>query len=369
MESMAKSGSGDLSDEGAVLNPRNIEYLAGGSSSGSAAAVVTGDVDVAIGTDQGGSVRIPAAWCGCVGHKPTHGLVPYTGIVGIGHTFDHAGPLAKTVEDCAKVLEVIAGHDKYDPRQSEVHTQKYTKYLKKDPKNITVGRLLEGFGLEESEQAVDDRVETVINDFESAGAACTDVSVPLHQDGGLLWTAINFEAVAALVQSEGLGYFGEGYYDTTLLEAFATSRRVKADQFSPTLKMSLIAGQYMSDQYLGRYHAQAQNLRRKLREQYDAALQDVDVLALPTVPKTAHQYIENKSLEDALDRATDMASNTAPFDITGHPAVTVPCGTANGLPVGIMFVGEKYDDGKVLQAAKAFEANVQSDLPKIAEMS
>lgn len=358
MESMAKSGSGDFSDDGPVLNPRNTEYLAGGSSSGSGAAVVAGEVDIALGTDQGGSIRIPAAWCGCVGHKPTHGLVPYTGIVGIGHTFDHVGPMAMTVEDCARTLEVIAGADGLDPRQSDTNVGAYTEALGGDPSDITVGILPEGFGMPESEPAMDDAVRESLDRFEEAGVTLDEKSVPLHTDGALLWTAINYSAVTALIRDEGVGHFVQGQYDTTFLEAFARARRTNAHQFSPTLKLSLVAGQYLADEYHDRYHARAQNLRRKLRDAYDNALESVDVLALPTVTKTAHPLQPDLSLEKSLDRATDMAANTAPFDITGHPAISVPCGVVDGLPVGLMFVGNRGDDETVFEAASAFERSV-----------
>jgi len=361
MESMAKSGSGDLSDDGPVRNPHDPDHLAGGSSSGSGAAVAAGEVDVSLGTDQGGSIRIPAAWCGCVGLKPTFGLVPYTGIVGLGHTFDHVGPLARSVEDCARTLEVVAGPDGLDPRQGAPEGGDYTGALGADPTDVEVGVLAEGFGREDSDAAVDDAVEDAIGRFADAGAGTVEVSVPMHTDGALLWTAINYSAVTALVRDEGVGHFSEGFYDTTFQEAFAAARRTRADQFSPTLKLSLITGQYLADAYHGRYHARAQNLRRELRAAYDEALAGVDVLALPTVPKTAHPVAPDRSLETALARATDMAGNTAPFDITGHPAISVPCGAVDGLPVGLMFVGERHDDGAVLAAASAFESAVGWD--------
>ena len=361
MESMAKSGSGDLSDDGPVRNPHDPDHLAGGSSSGSGAAVAAGEVDVSLGTDQGGSIRIPAAWCGCVGHKPTFGLVPYTGVVGLGHTFDHVGPLARTVERCAEVLEVVAGADGLDPRQCAPEVADYTGALTDDPAGIEVGVLEEGFGPDAGRTAVDDVVGRAVDRFADVGAEAAEVSIPMHEDGALLWTAINYSAVTALVRDEGVGHFSQGYYDTSFQEAFAAARRTKADQFPPPLKASLIAGQYLADAYHGRYHARAQNLRRDLRNAYDGALADVDVLALPTVPKTAHEVLHEPTLETALDRATDMARNTAPFDITGHPAVTVPCGTVDGLPVGLMFVGRRHDDATVLGAASAFESAVGWD--------
>lgn len=362
MEDMALSGSGELSATGPVLNPRDPDYIAGGSSSGSAAAVATGDVDVAIGGDQGGSVRIPASWSGIVGHKPTHSLVPYTGIAGLGRSFDHAGPMCSTVEDCARVLEVVAGEDGLDPRQGHVPTQDYAGALGVDPETVTVGVLEEGFGHEQSEAGVDETVREALDAFEAAGAEVVEVSVPMHRDGMTIWNAIGLEAITATVDAEGLGHYGSGFYDTQFADAFGRARRAQADDYVTTMKLTLIAGQYLADEYRGHYHAKAQNLSRQLADAYDAVLEDVDVLAMPTTPQTAHELDRSISRVEAIDRALDMLPNTAPFDNTGHPAISVPAGTADGLPVGVMFVGDSFDDATVLQSAHAFEEHVAPGL-------
>ncbi len=358
MEDMAFSGSGELSATGPVLNPRSDEHVAGGSSSGSIAAVVAGEVDVAIGGDQGGSIRIPAAWSGGVGHKPTHGLVPYTGVVGLGHSFDHVGPMARTVEDCARVLDVIAGHDPLDPRQGRVEIDAYEDALDADPGEVTVGVVSEGFGLEESEPGVDAAVRDAIDAFEAEGATVEEVSIPMHADGLPIWNAVVIEETTALVRDEGVGRYGTGYYDTQFAEAFGRARRAQADDYLTTLKLTLILGEYLSDRYRGRYYAKAQNLRRELAARYDDALSGVDVLAMPTTPQTAHEVREDLTRVEAIERALNMLANTAPFDVTGHPAVSVPAGTSDGLPVGLMFVGGRFEDADVLRAGDAFERSV-----------
>jgi amidase len=362
MEDMAFSGSGELSATGPVLNPRDEDHIAGGSSSGSAAAVAAGDVDVALGGDQGGSIRIPASWSGIVGHKPTHSLVPYTGIAGLGRSFDHTGPMCSSVEDCARVLDVIAGKDPLDPRQGAVPTDEYEAALGADPGDVTVGVLAEGFGHAESEAAVDETVHDSIQAFESAGADVTEVSVPMHLDGLPIWNAIALEATAATVASEGVGHYGKGFYDTQFADAFGRARRAQADDYVATLKLTLVVGQYLADEYRGHYYAKGQNLSRALAEAYDEALADVDVLAMPTTPQTAHELDPEMSRVEAIDRALNMLPNTAPFDVTGHPATSVPCGTAEGLPVGLMLVGERFADATVLRAADAFEQRVAPDL-------
>lgn len=364
MEDMAFSGSGELSATGPVLNPRDLDHIAGGSSSGSAAAVGNGDVDIAIGGDQGGSIRIPASWSGIVGHKPTHSLVPYTGIAGLGRSFDHTGPMCSTVEDCARALTVIAGKDDLDPRQGEVPTENYLDALSDsdDPSEVTVGVVEEGFGHEVSEPGVDETVRDAVSSFEDAGAEVTEVSIPMHLDGLLLWNAVALEATAATVDAEGVGHYGKGFYDTQMADAFGRARRAQADDYVTTLKLTLVLGQYLSDEYRGHYYAKAQNLARKLTEKYTEALTDVDVLAMPTTPQTAHEVDEDISRVEAIDRALNMLNNTAPFDVTGHPATSVPAGTANGLPVGLMMVGEHFNDGTVLNSAHTFEQTVETGL-------
>lgn len=362
MEDMAFSGSGELSATGPVLNPRDSEYVAGGSSSGSAAAVGSGAVDVAIGGDQGGSIRIPASWSGIVGHKPTHGLVPYTGIAGLGRSFDHAGPMCSTVEDCARVLDVIAGKDGLDPRQGTVPTEDYVGALSDDPADVTVGVLEEGFGHETSEEAVDETVRDALGEFERAGAAVREVSVPMHPDGLAIWNAIAIEGTTATVEAEGVGHHGNGFYDTQMADAFGRARRAQADDYLTTLKLTLVLGQYLADEYRGHYYAKAQNLSRELAAEYDGALDEVDVLALPTTPQTAHEVDEGVSRVEAIERALSMLDNTAPFDVTGHPAMSVPAGSADGLPVGLMLVGGRFEDATVLSSAHAFEKSVETGL-------
>ncbi|WP_254535132.1 amidase [Halomarina litorea] len=363
MEDMAFSGSGELSATGPVLNPHDEDHIAGGSSSGSIAAVMNGDVDVAIGGDQGGSIRIPASWSGGVGHKPTHSLVPYTGVVGLGHTYDHVGPMARDVTDCARVLDAIAGKDPDDPRQGAVPTEAggYLDGLGDDPSDVTVGVLAEGFGHEASEEGVDERVQDALDDFEAAGATVEEVSVPMHDDGLAIWNGVVIEETRALVRDEGVGHFGKGHYDTQFAETFGRARRAGADDYLTTLKLTLVLGEYLAEQYHGRYYAKAQNLARELAERYDEALADVDVLAMPTTPQTAHERRDHLTRLEVIERALNMLDNTAPFDVTGHPAISVPAGESDGLPVGLMFVGERFEDATVLGAGRAFEASVGWD--------
>lgn len=363
MEALALSASGELSDHGPCRNPHSHDHLAGGSSSGSAAAVVSGDVDIAIGSDQAGSIRVPASWSGCVGLKPTHTLVPYTGIGALGHTFDHAGPMTTTVEDAALVLDTIAGEDPLDPRQGHVPTQDYTTAASEipSPGELSLGILQEGFGREDSEAAVDDAVRTALATFEDAGVGVEEVSVPFHHDGEAIFLGFAMQETTELFRSEGQSYSGKGFYDTTFAEAFGRARREHGEQFPPFPKLEMVMGEYLKEEYMSLFHAKAQNLRRALTDAYDDTLGEYDAIVLPTTPMTARDVRETLSFGEKLDRAADMIGNAAPFDVTGHPAISVPCGTANGLPVGLQFVGTHFDDATVLATAAAFEETVGWD--------
>jgi len=357
MDNLSFAGSGEFTKGGPVLNPHDSGYTSGGSSAGPAAAVAERSVDIAIGGDQGGSIRKPAGYCGVVGLKPTYGLVPYTGILGIGHTIDHTGPIGKTVEDVALTLDVIAGKDPLDPRQGNVPVEEYASSLTGSVDDLTIGLVEEGFGLKNGDTNVDETVREATDAFTTLGADVTEISIPWHTDAMSIWTACFFEEAAALMRGSGLGFVGRGYYDTQLAEAFGKARQTQADDFPPILKFVCILGEYLTEEYHGRYHMKAQNLRRELVDAYDEALSDIDLLALPTTPKIAPKIQNDLTYMEMLERVMErsMVPNTAPFNVTGHPGVSVPCGTAHDMPVGMHIVGPQFNDATVLRAAHAFE--------------
>jgi amidase len=357
-EHLCFSGGSHTSDTGPVLNPHDPKRSAGGSSSGSAALVVAGECDMAIGGDQGGSIRIPSSYSGAVGHKPTYGLVPYTGVFPIELTLDHTGPIARSAADCALLLEAIAGLDGLDPRQSDaVRTEPYTKALTGDARGIRIGIVREGFGWPNSEPDVDKMVQESAQRLSGAGAVVTEVSVPLHRDGVHIWNAIAVEgATMLMVSGNSMGTNWKGHYTTSLLDFYARSRRGRANDLSETVKLVVLLGQYMQDNYHGRYYAKAQNLARVLREAYDEAFRNVDLLAMPTLPlKATPLPAANATREEYVARALEMITNTCPFDVTGHPAITVPAGMSSGLPIGMMLVGRHWEDATVLRVADAFQ--------------
>jgi amidase len=358
-ESLCLSCGSHTADTGPTHNPHRRGYSAGGSSSGCAALLAAGEVDLAIGGDQGGSIRMPASFCGVFGLKPTYGLVPYTGIFPIELTLDHTGPMARSASDCALLLEVIAGPDGLDPRQpTQIKTEEYTRRLTGDANGLRAGIVREGFGWPGlSEPDVDALVREAAGRFAKAGATVREVSIPLHRDGLHIWRPIAIEGTTVLmVRGNSMGTNWKGYYNTSLLDAFARGRHTRGSEFSESTKLTVLLGQFMQDYYHGRYYAKAQNLARTLKVAYDTALTEFDVLVMPTTPMKATPIPpQDASREEVIRRALEVLVNTCQFDATGHPSMNVPCGMSDGLPVGMMLVGRDWDDGTVLRAAHAFE--------------
>jgi amidase len=356
-EAFSFSGASFTSATGPVLNPHNHAFNAGGSSSGSASLVVNGDCDMAMGGDQGGSIRIPSSWSGAYGLKPTHGLVPYTGIFPMEATLDHTGPIAMNVENVALLLEAVAGKDPLDPRQREVITRPYTEALTGDVKDLTFGIVKEGFDWEgASEEDVDSSVRSAAERFKALGADVTEVSIPMHRDGMHIWFAIVGEgALSQMILHNGMGRNWQGYYHTEMVDYFGKAKKELADQFPDTVKFTILLGHYMMNKYYGKYYAKAQNLVSGLREAYDDILKDIDVLIMPTTPMKAMPIIEDPTFAEYFGTAFGMFQNTCPFDCTHHPAMSVPCAKSDGLPIGMMLIGRHFEEDIVLRAAHAFE--------------
>lgn len=361
MDEMAMTTTGH-SGFGPIHNPVDESRLAGGSSGGSAVVVATGEADAAIGSDQGGSVRIPAAFCGVVGHKPTYGLVPYTGCIGLEHAIDHPGPIGPDVESVARLLTVLAGSNEQDMRaHAPVPTRQYEDDLAEDPDpgSLSIGVLEEGFDYHGSDAGVLETTRAAIDTLGDHGAHLEEVSAPLHHDAHDIHSVCAPEGLVDAVLGEGLGHGWKAWYTRSWIEMFGNARRTKAGDFPPMLKVLLLAGRYMSQTYHSRYYGQAMNLAVALTEQYDALLETYDVLAMPTTVVTAPEHRPEQDAYDRL-RETAVIDNTTPFNRTGHPAISVPAGTADGLPVGLSLVSRRFDDTTVLQAAHALES-VRSD--------
>jgi amidase len=350
------SGGSHTSSTGPVHNPHRMGYSAGGSSSGSGVLVALGEADMALGGDQGGSIRMPSAYCGIYGMKPTHGLVPYTGIMPIETTLDHTGPMTANVEDNALLLEVLAGPDGLDPRQYGGVAQAYREKLGGGASGLRIAVVDEGFGHPQSQPKVDALVRDAAERLRGLGATVDHVSIPMHRLGLPIWLPIGAEgATVQMMLGNGFGFNWQGLYVTSMLD-WHSGWRTRADELSDTLKSTMLLGHYMTTRYRGHYYAKAQNLVRRLRAAYDATLAQYDLLLMPTLPITATKLPEdNAPIPEILQRAFEMLPNTAPFDCTHHPAMSIPCGLADGLPVGLMLVGKMYDEATIYRAAAAFE--------------
>jgi amidase len=356
-EDLCFSGASHTNAYGPIRNPHKPTHSAGGSSGGSAALVAAGEVPMAIGGDQGGSIRTPSSWCGVYGLKPTWGLVPATGAMPISWSIDHLGPMCASVEDVARLLAAIAGHDGWDTRTIPAKTQTYMQALGKGVKGLKVAVLSEGFGHPESDGEVDRMVRETIQSFRTAGAEVTEVSVPEHYDGPHIWTGIILEGAAEMmIKANGFGNNVHGYYPSGFVAAMAKGLATRIDDASETVKLVLLLGEYMHRQTHGVYHAKAQNLRWRLRAAYDAVLAEHDLMVMPTIPFTATEIPPaDCSREDYVTLALNMQANTCPFDVSGHPAFTVPVGKLDGLPVGMMLVGRHFDESSLIRAAEVVE--------------
>jgi amidase len=358
-EDLCLSGASHTAKSGAVRNPRRPTHSSGGSSSGSAVVVASGDADIALGGDQGGSIRIPSSWSGTYGLKPTYGLVPYTGIFPIEMTLDHCGPIAGTVEDLALILSVIAGPDGLDPRQRDVRVADYMEAVSRpDVTGLRIGVVREGFGHPVSEPVVDRTVRQAAERFAALGTVVEDVSIPCHRTGYPIWAVILLQGSVDLIfRGQGMGSNWQGYYATSLLETFGRNFRDHADRLGETGKLNLLMAEFVRKYDCGRHYALAQNLRHRLRDAYDSALRNVDLLLMPTVPFRATPIPpEGAALEDVVGRARDgIDTNTAPTDATGHPAISFPCGIADGLPIGAMLIGRRWHEATILRATRTYE--------------
>lgn len=355
-ENFCTSGGSHTCAQGPTLNPRNPAHTTGGSSSGSAALVAAGEVEMAIGGDQGGSIRLPSSFCGTYGMKPTHGLVPYTGIMSIESTFDHTGPMTAGVHDNALLLEVIAGPDGIDGRQKGIEPEAYTEALGAGAAGLRIAVVEEGFGTPSSEPEVDAKVLRAAERFRDLGAEVAEVSIPMHPAGAAIFVPIAAEGlVRQMMWDYGFGQNQEGLALRSLREACAAWRE-RTGELPDTLLLFMLTGQYGLWRYRGSYYAKGANLRRRLRAAYDEVLSGFDLLLMPTTPMVAPPLpAADAPRAVVIQRGLEMLVNTQQFDITGHPAMSLPCGMSGDLPIGLMLVGGHYEEGTIYRAAWAFE--------------
>jgi amidase len=354
-EAYCSSAGSHTSQSGPVHNPHRRGYSSGGSSSGSGALVAAGEVDMAIGCDQGGSIRIPSSWCGIYGMKPTTGLVPYTGILGFDPVLDHAGPMTTNVEDNAILLEVLAGPDGLDPRQVSPRVDVYTQALGQGVAGLRIGVLSEGFGREESEPSVDASVRSAAHRFRTLGAMVEDISVPLHALGGALMFGTVQSIAHSVLTTDGFGMGRDDVMVPSFMEAQSRWRQ-RPNDLPVTLQNLLLLCEFLRRERGYQIYAKAINMIRQLRAAYDHALTRVDLLLLPTTPMRAQPLpAADAPVSVQIGAAYMNLGNTSPFDVSHHPAMSIPCGMVDKLPVGMMLVGRHWEEATIYRAAHALQ--------------
>jgi amidase len=386
---------------GPIHQPWCKGYCGGGSSSGCSILVAaaglakgTGNhgevVDLAIGGDQGGSIRLPAAFAGCYGLKPTHGLVPYTGIAALAPMMDHVGPMATTVLDIARVLQVIAGYDGLDARMTAEaplrnQVKDYPKLVndflelpeaERKSKPLRIGLLQEGFTTYGMTESVRDTVKAAATKFFSAaGAEVIDVSVPMHKLGAHVWTASTRASLS------DFGFLGQMPGYLTFAPPHLQPRRPLDQEWyelltatNPSAVNVAIAGSHLKKNFGPHPEAKAHRQVFKLRAAYDDALESVDILVTPTTSTVAMPHPKLKfidgdpasSVMDKLKMSIGSSTNTCPFNVTGHPAISVPCGFAAPedkstdvkFPIGMQLIARRWDEETLLKAAALFEREI-----------
>ena len=360
MDDFSWSGTGETSSFGPTLNPHNPAYSPGGSSSGSGSAVASGHVDMAIGADQAGSVRIPASWCGVVGIKGTHGLVPTFGATYMDHTIDYLGPLAPTVADAALMLEVIAGEDPRDPQwvRGPITTERYSQALGRGVAGLKIGVVREGFDWDFAEPDVIEATRAAIAQLEALGAEAAEVSLPWWVDAWPIEGTLLAHSASAMTDSGGEGYWRGGLCDPAFQQALGQAYQgARGDQLAPFFKVAYLVGQYLRRDHHSTYFGKAQNLRVALRQQVDALFEQFDVLVTPTVATKATALIEGPvTLKTLGEKGSSSTHNTCIFNLTGHPALSVPCGAGeHNLPIGLQIAGRYWEESTIIGAAHALE--------------
>ena len=351
MDEFAMGSSTENSYFGPTRNPWDRKRVPGGSSGGSAAAVAAGLVPLATGTDTGGSVRQPAALCGVTGIKPTYGRVSRYGMVAFASSLDQAGVFAHRAEDCALLLQTIAGFDPRDSTSVDRAVDDYVSHLDEPLNGLRIGVPRQYF-----EAGVDDEVASAVNaalaELERAGAKLIDVDLPNAGLGvSAYYIVAPSEASSNLSRYDGVRY---GYRCDAPKDLEDLYRRSRSEGFGDEVKRRILVGTYaLSAGYYDAYYLKAQKVRRLIADDFHRAFADVDVIASPTSPTVAFPLGE-KSGDPIAMYLADV--NTVGVNLAGLPGISVPAGFAGGLPVGLQLIGRYFDEGRLLNVAHRYQA-------------
>lgn len=353
MDEFAMGGSTENSYFKQTRNPWNTDRVPGGSSGGSAASVAGGETVFALGSDTGGSIRQPAAFCGVVGMKPTYGAVSRYGLVAFASSLDQIGPLTRDVTDCALVLNAITGHDRMDSTSAPVEHPDYTKALINDVKGMKIGIPKEYIG-EGIHAEVKKAILEAAEIFRKLGATCEECSLPITEYAiPAYYLVSSAEASSNLARYDGIkyGYRAEKYTD--LLDLY---KQTRSEGFGPEVKRRIMLGTYaLSSGYYDAYYKKALQVRTLIRKGFDEVFSKFDLVLGPTAPTTAYKIGEK--VDDPLAMYLgDIYTVSA--NIAGLPALVLPCGfDKEALPIGLQLIGKPFDESLLLQAAYTFEQN------------
>ena len=351
MDEFAMGSSNENSAFGPVRNPWDTHRVPGGSSGGSAVAVASGVVPVALGSDTGGSVRQPAALCGILGLKPTYGRISRYGLVAFASSLDNVGIFSQNAWDMANVLSVIAGRDPLDSTSADVEVPDYNSLLGRSISGVRIGvpRAWFGQGLDDD---VRDAVESAIENYRSLGAEVVDVEMPHAKYGIAVYYIIaTAEASSNLARYDGVRYGFRAEDSHALRQMYFKTRE---EGFGPEVKRRIMLGTYvLSSGYYDAYYAKAQKVRTLLKQDYARAFENCDVILTPTTPSTAFR-IGEKSDDPLAMYLNDIYTVSA--NLAGVPGISVPCGVSNGLPIGMQLIGNYWSEDLLLNLAAAYEA-------------
>lgn len=351
MDEFAMGSSTENSGYAVTRNPWDLERVPGGSSGGSAASVAAGEVLFALGSDTGGSIRQPSAFCGVVGMKPTYGRVSRFGLVAFASSLDQVGPITRTVEDNVYLLETIAGLDRHDSTSADVPVPRYSEALTGDIKGLKIAVPKEYLG-EGIDGPVKDKIKAAIRQLEALGAVCEEVSLPHSKYAVPAYYIIaSSEASANLARFDGVRY-GVRADSNDLIEMYKKSR---SEGFGDEVKRRIMLGTFaLSSGYYDAYYKKAQQVRTLIKQDFEKVLKDHDLIVGPTTPTTAFKIGEK--VDDPLTMyANDLL--TIPVNLAGVPAISLPCGLAGGLPVGLQMIGKPFGEETLYKAAYAYEQN------------
>ena len=351
LDEFAMGGSTENSAYHPTCNPWNTDCVPGGSSGGSAAAVAAGTAVWALGSDTGGSIRQPASFCGVVGMKPTYGRVSRYGLVAYASSLDQIGPITKDVTDCAHILNIIAGRDEMDSTSLDVQVPDFTKALVQDVKGLKIGLPKEYF-VKGMDPEVEAAVKNGVKELEKLGAEVVEISLP-NTDYAIstYYLIAPAEAATNLARYDGVSY-GERAEDAADLVEMMTKTRTQ--YLGEEVKRRIMIGNYaLSAGYYDAYYLKALKVRRLVKEDYDKAFKDVDVIICPAAPSVAYKIGEK--IDNPLEMYLQDAC-TVPLNLAGLPGISVPCGyNKDKMPIGMQIIGKALDEETILRVAYTYE--------------